>query len=105
MPIPSSTNTPGTAITLPYLPNSMISDSAGAKLYLGSSTALMIVDTATGTVTSASIAGTVVAISADGNYLLISNGYQRTPFPLQHHCSRNPLVTNRHLDFGNLYAG
>ncbi len=74
VPIPSSTNTPGTAITLPYLPNSMISDSAGAKLYLGSSTALMIVDTATGTVTTSSIVGTVLAISADGNYLLISNG-------------------------------
>jgi hypothetical protein len=73
VPIATSTNTPGTAITLPYLPNSMVSDSAGAKLYLGSSSALMIVDTATGTVTTSSIAGTVVAISPAGQYLLISN--------------------------------
>ena len=73
VPIPTSTNAVGTAITLPYLPNSMVSDSAGAKLYLGSSTALMIVDTASATVSTVAIAGQVVAISPNGQYLLISN--------------------------------
>ena len=35
VPIPNSTNVAGTAITLPFLPNSMVSNYAGNKLYLG----------------------------------------------------------------------
>ena len=74
VPIPNSTNTPGTAITLPFLPNSMVSNYAGTKLYLGSSSGLMTVDPVAAPVTSTtSVVGTILAISPDGNYLLISN--------------------------------
>jgi hypothetical protein len=74
VPIPNSTNVPGTAITLPFLPNSMVSNSNGNKLYLGSSSGLMTVDPVGGSVTSTtSVVGTIVGISPDGNLLLISN--------------------------------
>lgn len=73
VPIPSPANTVGTAINLPFLPNSMVSSLGGSKLYLGSSSGLMIVDTATGGVTTNSVAGQILAISSDSSYLLISN--------------------------------
>lgn len=74
VPIPTSSNTPGTAITLPFLPNSMVSDNAGANLYLGSSSGFMTVVTATGTVSSTTaVPGTILAISPNGQYLLVSN--------------------------------
>ena len=74
VPITSSNNTVGTAITLPYTPNSMVSNSAGSKLYLGSNSGLMTVDTATSAVSvSVSIPGTVLAASSDGGYLFISD--------------------------------
>ena len=74
IPISSSTNTAGTAISLPYLPNSMVSNSAGTKLFLGSATGIMTVDVLTGNVTVSSAAlGTVVAVSPDGAYLLVSD--------------------------------
>ncbi len=74
VPIPNSGNTAGTAITLPFLPNSMVSNSAGTKLYLGSSSGLITVDTVAATATSATgVPGTVLAVSPDGLYLLISN--------------------------------
>jgi hypothetical protein len=74
IPIPNSTNTPGTAITLPYLPNSMVTDHAGSNLYLGSSSGFMTVNTSTAAVTATtSVPGTILAISPDDQYLLISN--------------------------------
>ncbi len=72
IPISTSTNTIGTAITLPHLPNSIVSDPAGATLYLGSSSGLMAVNVSTGAVSTYNVDGTIEAISADGNYLLIS---------------------------------
>ncbi len=72
VPINTTNDTVGTAITLPYTPNSIIAAPSGANVYLGSGTALMVVAVSTGTVTTYSAAGTVVAISPDGQYLLIS---------------------------------
>jgi len=73
IPISTSTNTAGTAITLPYLPNSIIADSTGAHIYLGSSSGLMIVTTSSNTVTTDAIPGTIVAISPNGSYMLLSD--------------------------------
>ncbi len=74
VPIPNSTNVPGTAIMLPFLPNSMVSNSAGTKLYLGSSSGLMTVDPVAASVMSTTSAvGTVLGVSSDGTFLLISN--------------------------------
>jgi hypothetical protein len=73
IPISTDANAAGTAITLPFAPNSILSDSAGINLYLGSASGLMIVTTATGAVTSNTIAGTVMAVSSDGAYVVIAN--------------------------------
>ena len=73
VPFSISTDVPGTAITLPSVPNSIIADPAGAKIYLGSNTAAMVVTVSTGAVTTLPIAGTIQAISPDGNYLLLSS--------------------------------
>ncbi len=73
VPITTSTNAAGTAVTLPYLPNSMMTDPAGVNLYLGSSSGLMVVNIASPTVTTQPIPGTIMAISPDSNYMLISD--------------------------------
>jgi hypothetical protein len=74
VPINTATNATGTPITLPYTPNSILASPDGGSLYLGSSSALMGVSVSTGAVTPvAAGAGTVVAISPDSLYLLISN--------------------------------
>ena len=74
VPISTSTNSAGTAITLPHLPNSIIADPAGRTLYLGSSFGLMGVNLSTSAVsTIAAVTGTIEAISPDGNYLLLSD--------------------------------
>lgn len=73
VPFPTGTDVPGTAITLPYTPNSIIADPAGAKLYLGSTTALMVYTVSTGAVTTLSVPGIIQAISPDGNHLLLSD--------------------------------
>ncbi len=79
VPISTSNNTAGTAITLPYLPNSIFASSSGSQVYLGSATGLMTVDTTSSSVTvSASAPGQIVAASPSGQYLLVSdsvNGY------------------------------
>jgi hypothetical protein len=74
IPIQSSNNTAQTAITLPYLPNSLFSNANGSKLYLGSSTAVMTVDVTSGGVTvSAAAPGQILAASPSGQFLLISD--------------------------------
>ncbi len=74
VPILTSTNTAQTAITLPYLPNSIASDSAGTKVFLGSGSGIMTVAAATGTATVSNAAtGTILAASPNGTYLLISD--------------------------------
>lgn len=74
VPINTSNNTVGTAIALPYTPNSILPGPGGAAVYLGSSTALMEVTVSSGAVTSVPAgAGTIVAMTANGLYLLISN--------------------------------
>jgi hypothetical protein len=73
VPISTSTNTVGTAITLPHLPNSIVADPAGANLYLGSSSGLMVVNLTANTVATQSVNGTVVAITPNNDYLLLSD--------------------------------
>ena len=73
IPISTSTNLAGTTISLPYLPNSIVSDRAGTTLYLGSAAGLMAVNVSTGAVSTYNVSGTIEAISANGNYLLLSD--------------------------------
>lgn len=76
VPISVSTNAAGTAITLPQTPNSFMFSPAGDKAFLGSAGGMMIFDPATNTVTSTvtNAAGTVLAVSQDGNEVLLTNG-------------------------------
>lgn len=80
VPISTSTNVAGTALTLPNLPNSMLFDPAGNNLYLGSSSGFMAINLTTNVVTTSSIAGSVVAISPNGNYLLLSDAVTNTVY-------------------------
>jgi hypothetical protein len=73
VPFNISTDTPGTAITLPYTPNSIIADPGGKAVYLGSSSGLMAVNISSGAVTTYSASGAVVAVSPNGTYLLLSD--------------------------------
>ena len=74
VPISTSSNAPGSAITLPAVPNSLVANSSGTVLFLGSdSSGLMEVDPSSGTVLTVAVNGTIEAISPDGNYLLLSD--------------------------------
>ncbi len=73
VPINTSTNTAGTAITLPFPPTSISADPTGSTLLLGSaSSGLMAVNVSTGVVTTYSVFGAIEAISPGGRYLLLS---------------------------------
>ena len=81
IPIQTSNNTAQTAITLPYLPNSIVSNSAGTTVYLGSGSGVMAVDVTSGAVTvSTTAVGTILAISSDGSYLLIADSATSTTY-------------------------
>ncbi len=74
VPFNIATDTPGTAITLPAYPNSIAADPAGVSVYLGTnSSGLMAVNVSSGGVTTYAVNGPIVAVSPDGQYLLISD--------------------------------
>ncbi len=74
VPFNIATDTPGTAITLPAYPNSIAADPAGVSVYLGTnSSGLFAVNVSSGAVTTYAVNGTIVAVSPDGQYLLISD--------------------------------
>ena len=75
IPINTATNTAGTAIALPNLPNSIVISPSGSTVYLGTASNInvMAVDTATSTVTALPLSGNVISVSPDSNYLLVSD--------------------------------
>jgi trimeric autotransporter adhesin len=92
VPIDISKNPPavGTAITLPGVPNSIVFDRAGARAFIGSSAGLIILDVPSKAVSLATPVpiGKVLAVSADGNKVILSNaaddpstGNPIDPFP------------------------
>jgi hypothetical protein len=73
VPIDTGTNATGTAITLPAMPNSFLFNRIGSAGYLGSSTGLITLDTATNTVTqNTGVTGTVLAVSPDSNRVIVA---------------------------------
>jgi trimeric autotransporter adhesin len=61
---------------LPYVPNSMVISNDGSSIYLGSSTALMVlnaVNTLSLTRTDITSPGTVLAVSPDGSQIVVSD--------------------------------
>lgn len=77
IPIDTSKTPPvaGTPILLPGFPNSMLFDRSGATGYIGTSNGLASLNTGTNVVTFISPIplGKVLAVSADGNQVIISN--------------------------------
>lgn len=73
VPVSTADNTVGAAITLPYFPNSIVADPAGKAVYMGSKTGIMAVAAGSTTVTTSPVPGTILGISPDGNYLLLSD--------------------------------
>jgi hypothetical protein len=72
VPIPATTNAVGTAITLPRLPNSIITSPAGNRVYLGAdSGGVMYYDTSTSTVSTLGFNGKLLAITSDGIHLVV----------------------------------
>ncbi len=73
IPIDTTTNVAGTAITLPAQPNSLLVNSQGTSAFLGSSAGLMTVTTSSSTVANdTSHPGTVLAVSPDGNWVVVA---------------------------------
>ena len=73
VPIDTNTNAAGTAITLPAMPNSFLFNRIGSTGYLGSSTGLIMLDTATNVVTqNTGVTGTVLATSPDSSRVIVA---------------------------------
>jgi hypothetical protein len=65
----------GTAISLPGVPNSMVFDRVGARAFIGTNAGLAVLDAGTNSASLISPVpiGKVLAVSADGNSVAISN--------------------------------
>jgi hypothetical protein len=75
LPITTSNNTVGTAITLPSVPNSLLIAPNGGKAFLGSSSGMMVVDMTTNAITTVTNApGTVISVSQDSAKTVVANG-------------------------------
>jgi YVTN family beta-propeller protein len=71
IPVDTSTNTPSTAIALPYTPNSIAMARSGAVVYLGSDNGLMVVNTTDSSVaTNTTAVGKVISVSPNSNFIL-----------------------------------
>jgi hypothetical protein len=70
-----TTGTPGSPIRLPYIPNSMVMDQAGANLYFGSYRELMVYSATSNALSKedTSVPGVVLAVSPDGTTLVIND--------------------------------
>ena len=74
VPVSTGNNTAAAAITLPDYPNSIVAEPGGAGVYLGTASGLIAVATGNTTpTTNSSAKGTILAISPDGQYLLVSD--------------------------------
>ncbi len=79
IPIDTGTNSAGTAVTLPAMPNSLLFDPVGANAYLGSNTGLMVVSTSTNAVTqNTGVIGKVLAVSPDSNRVIVAGSNTTT---------------------------
>jgi hypothetical protein len=65
----------GAPVRLPYTPNSMVISEDGSTLYLGSSSALMVVNSSTGSITrtDVTVRGVVLAVSPDNGTVVVSD--------------------------------
>lgn len=75
LPIELLFGTSGSPIRLPYVPNSLIMDQEGNNLYLGSAHELMVVSTATNTISKEdpTVPGVVLAVAPNNGDVLIND--------------------------------
>jgi len=75
VPIELLTGTVGSAVRLPYIPNSMMMDKGGTNLYFGSERELMVYSTLSNTLTKQDegVPGVVLAVSPDNTHILIND--------------------------------
>jgi hypothetical protein len=78
VPTDLSTGTTGNPIKLPYTPNSMVLDPAGANLYFGSYNELMVYSAAINAITQQlpNLPGVVLGVSPDSNTVVINDQYR-----------------------------
>jgi len=75
VPVDFTTNTVGSPVQLPFIPNSMVLTEDQSTLYLGSSTELMIVNAPSTTFTrgDTTISGSVLSVSPDNTVAVITD--------------------------------
>jgi trimeric autotransporter adhesin len=75
VPYAMLTNTLGSTVRLPYVPNSMVMDQQGSNLYFGSLRELMVYSTTNDTLTKqdTSVPGVVLAVSPNNSQVLIND--------------------------------
>lgn len=75
VPVNLLTGSVGSAVRLPYQPNSMILDQTGSNIYFGSNRELMVYSATTNSLSSEDInvPGTVLAVSPDNSQVLIND--------------------------------
>ncbi len=75
VPVELISGTVGSTVRMPYFPNSMVMDKAGTSLYFGSSTELMIYNTASNTLTKEdpNVPGIVLAAAPNNQNILIND--------------------------------
>src|SRR5579859_173916 len=100
VPIDTTTNIPGTAITLPAGANSLLFDPQGANAYLGSASGLMVVNATNNTFTKtvSNAPGTVLAVSPNGTFVLLGGSGNPT---VLYNASANTVTT---LNISNAVA-
>jgi trimeric autotransporter adhesin len=80
LPVDFSQSQPGTLVKLPYFPNSMVISQDGSSIFMGSSTALMIVSALNNQVTSTSqsVPGKVLSVSPSGGTVVVTDADRKT---------------------------
>jgi trimeric autotransporter adhesin len=75
VPVELLSNTVGSTVRLPYVPNSMVMDQTGSNLYFGSSHELMVFGTSSNAVTKQdpTVPGVVLAVAPNDQTLLIND--------------------------------
>jgi trimeric autotransporter adhesin len=75
VPVDFTTSVIGNPVKLPYVPNSMVITNDGSTIYMGTSTEIMVFSALTNGITheDPTLSGTVLAVSPDGNTVVITD--------------------------------
>ena len=84
-PVDFTQSTQGAPIRLPYVPNSLAASQDGSTIYMGSSNEILIFSAFNNTLTfeDTSISGTVMAVSPDGNTVVVTDPVRKITYLYQ----------------------